>query len=435
MKTEPYSSFEPASASRWKETIQRDLKGEPFDSLVWHNDNGFDVQPFYTGEDRKTPSYPAFSHASWIMSARPLVNDALVMNKRLLHLLEKGATGIGAGYYQGQMGAVLSGIQLDIISSTFYAPAAGLHEISELLKKDYAGKSPDVKLIATGIRSENDIKTWLSAAAPLAQHGTSVVGIDASAWSNAGALEYYELALAFTALVSWLDLAPKELTHKNRITIRTTVNADLFTQIAKLRAYRRLWEVFREEFDLHADLYIVAETSLATMAVTDDRNNMIRSTIECFAAVCGGCNELVAHPHDALLSPGAESERLALNQQLILREECFLSHVADVGCGSYYIESLTDQLAEKALATFKTIQKKGGYAWLLQNGEAEKEISRQAQVLTERVRREEQLLVGVNRFRQGNSSVPDLSPVLFLLTALGVNNPAVMFETIHAEKP
>src|SRR5436190_13117526 len=113
MKTSLFSEFSETDASDWKQTILKDLKGEPFETLVWHNPNGFDVLPFYTREDQKSPYAPAFSHSSWTMSARPLVTDATILNQRLLHLLQKGASGIAVEKPKGEMETVLRDIQLD----------------------------------------------------------------------------------------------------------------------------------------------------------------------------------------------------------------------------------------------------------------------------------------------------------------------------------
>src|ERR1043165_611891 len=133
MKTSLFQELSETGATAWKQPIERDLKGEPYDALVWRNPNGFEIKPFYTGEDQKTPYAPAFTHSSWIMGARPLVNDATTLNKRLLHLLQKGADGIAVQNNGTSIENVLRGIQLDLISSTYCLPVSDLEDLRKYL--------------------------------------------------------------------------------------------------------------------------------------------------------------------------------------------------------------------------------------------------------------------------------------------------------------
>jgi methylmalonyl-CoA mutase len=217
----------------------------------------------------------------------------------------------------------------------------------------------------------------------------------------------------------------------NSPVIRLGVDSDLFVQIAKLRALRRLWEIVKGEFSRKGELYIIAETSLANKSISDQYNNLLRTTVEAFGAVAGGCNELVVHNFDALSGkPNKTGTRLALNQQHILKEESYLDKMADVGCGSYYIESLTDHIATRALEAFKEIMKNGGYFVCLGNGTVQREIDKHYSAREEKIRNGETVLVGVNKFRNEKDQ-PQYTGVEENLKDRSIRNPGLVWEQQH----
>jgi len=232
--------------------------------------------------------------------------------------------------------------------------------------------------------------------------------------------------------VEWMEAEEKTTVPTgNSPVIRTGVDSDLFVQIAKLRALRRLWEIIKPEFNRKGDLYIIAETSLANKSVSDQYNNLLRSTVEAFGAIAGGCNELVVHNFDALSGkPNKTATRLALNQQHILKEESYLDKMADVGCGSYYIESLTDLIATRALEAFKEIMKKGGYFVSLENGSVQKEIDKHYNAREVKINNGEAVLVGVNKFRNEKDQ-PQYTGVEETLKEKSIRNPGLVWEQQH----
>src|SRR5688500_12483881 len=114
-----FSDFKPASAEDWKNQLIRDLKGEAFESLVWHNENGFDIQPFYTSEDLKHKYEPAFTHAHWEITVNGKTEDPAEVNKQLLRDLNGGATAISIVLRDHNPEVVLKDIQMNYIQSSF----------------------------------------------------------------------------------------------------------------------------------------------------------------------------------------------------------------------------------------------------------------------------------------------------------------------------
>jgi methylmalonyl-CoA mutase len=395
-----FSGFDPATPAQWKERIIRDLKGEAFENLIWKNENGFDVFPFYTSEDVKAKTDPAFYHSNWEICASSLETSSSGINRDLLYQLNKGATAILVDSGRHNYENLLRDINLEMITSTFFCTVENFEALSKFLDKNYKGTDLKINFFSGTQLKKDEPVNWLSETNKVSGPNIRRTCINALDWFNQGALPYYELALTMAYLVEWMEAGIVVGAPQNSPVIRTGIDCDLFVQIAKLRALRRLWEVLKPEFNCQAGLYIIAETSLSNKSVADQYNNLLRSSVESFGAIAGGCNELVVHNFDALSGkPNKTATRLALNQQHILKEEAYLDKMGDVGCGSYYIESLTDQLALRALASFKEIMASGGYSHCVASGSIQKEIDKQYSDRKEKIKSGEQVVVGVNKFK------------------------------------
>jgi methylmalonyl-CoA mutase len=216
------------------------------------------------------------------------------------------------------------------------------------------------------------------------------------------------------------------------IAVKTGINSDYFMQIAKLRAIRRLWQSFKEELDLRNNIYLVVETSLTNKSLSDRYNNLLRTTMEAMGAVAGGCNELIISEFDRLNPSGdGLSERMAVNQQHILKNESYLDKMADVSCGSYYIESLTDAIAHKALEHFKRFERAGGYFECQRNGIIAAEIAEQAADRNNEFLQMKRLSIGVNKFRNEKEKITLSPDKINELKQLAINNPALQYELQH----
>ena len=247
---------------------------------------------------------------------------------------------------------------------------------------------------------------------------------------NQNCLAYYEIALIFSALVEQLEfLSKKDKISTSKIVIKTGVNSDYFIQIAKLRAIRRLWNNLKIVYNCNNDIHLIVETTLTNKSISDSYNNLIRSTIESMAAIAGGCNELIVSEFDSL-NPTDKilSERLAVNQQLILKDESYFDKIADVSCGSYYIESITDAIASKALETFKRFENEGGYFKCIEKSIFFNEINIQAKHQQDKINNQEEVSVGVNRFKNELENLEFSQNQIESLSNLYINNPGLNFE-------
>ena len=251
------------------------------------------------------------------------------------------------------------------------------------------------------------------------------VAVDARVYHDAGASAVQELAATLGALTERLarstdrDVSLSRLPDSLHVTV--PVATHYFVEIAKLRALRLLVPQVVEAFaDASgpavklgpADLHVFAEPSRRTETVYGPYVNMLRATTEAMAAVLGGCDALSLHPYDAALRPpDAFGLRIARNTQLILEQESHFDQVSDPAAGSYYIETLTDRLAQKAWTQFQEIEAEGGLLHTLQSGTLQEQIAATRRKRREAVDEREHILVGTTHYPSLNEQRrADLAP-------------------------
>ncbi|MFW6157664.1 MAG: methylmalonyl-CoA mutase family protein, partial [Balneolaceae bacterium] len=231
-------------------------------------------------------------------------------------------------------------------------------------------------------------------------------GVDLRLYHNAGGSIIQELAIALATGNEWIarltDLEVPAGVVASHLHFTFAVGSNYFPEIAKLRAFRLLWEQvtgqYLDEEDGKARAYIHAETSGWNKTLYDAHNNILRSTTEALSAVIGGCDSLTVRPFDEPLhTPGAFSRRIARNSQLILREEAYADKVVDPAAGSYYIETLTDKIAEKAWSEFQEIEKLGGMMKALEQRYIQKEIDKWRRQRDRDIAMRNRVFVGVNQ--------------------------------------
>ncbi len=210
-----------------------------------------------------------------------------------------------------------------------------------------------------------------------------IVTVDATRFHDAGGSDGQELGFGIAAGVASLrafESAGLDLANSFRqIELRFAATADQFATIAKFRAARRLWARVAEVAGVQAAAAttpIHAVTSVAMMTRYDPWVNLLRGTMACFGAGIGGADAITVLPYDAVLDPaGSElGRRLARNTQSILSKEANLSRVIDPSGGSWYVETLTEQLAATAWSTFQEIEALGGLIAAVDSGAVAEQI-------------------------------------------------------------
>ncbi|MBT8280907.1 MAG: methylmalonyl-CoA mutase subunit beta [Muriicola sp.] len=421
-KNKDFYSFPPASTKAWKQQIQYGLKGKDYNELlVWESPDQIAVKPFYNIDDlHQRPANGLSPADEWRVGQLISVEDAKKANAKALTCLEKGAESLFFKLLSPDtdLQTLLKGIdlkQFPVHLEFSFLPDAHL----ETLKQISQEKKAEIivhfdaigNLAGTGnwYRSmKGDLDAWLQLYRELENSVT--LSVDGSLYQNAGASRVQQLAYMLSQAHEYLHHLKAEAAD---VTIqapvfKVAVNSNYFFEIAKLRALRQLWAALAGEYDAPQHCHIIAQPSKRNKTVYEYNSNLLRSTMECMAAVNGGADTVCNLPYDALYQKENEfGDRIARNQLLILKNESYLGAVSNPADGAYYIESLTQQLAEKALSLFKQLEASGGFLHALKAHTIQPKIKEQAKKEQERFDQGADILVGANGYQNKQQSMKD----------------------------
>jgi methylmalonyl-CoA mutase N-terminal domain/subunit len=239
---------------------------------------------------------------------------------------------------------------------------------------------------------------------------------------EAGATAVQEVAFTFADAIAYvqqaIDTGLAVDAFAPRLSFFFAAHSDLFEEVAKFRAARRLWaRLMRERFganDASCKLRFHTQTGGVTLTAQQPLNNVVRVTVQALAATLGGTQSLHTNGYDeALALPTAEAATLALRTQQIVGYESGVAQTADPLAGSWYVEQLTDAVEARALALLEKVDALGGAAAAIRAGFFQEEIGRSAYEYQLRVEAGETVVVGVNKFGDGQDPpiipAPDFS--------------------------
>ena len=434
-----FSEFAPISTEEWMAKITTDLKGAPFErKLVWRTTEGFNVNPFYRAEDieglKTTNSLPGeFPYVrgtkidnDWYVRQNIDVKDFNAANAKALDLLNKGVTSLGFHFKGSEINAeniatLLNGIEptcVELNFKTCVKKAADLLAVlTDYLKSTNVDLSkcvgsvdfdPMKKPLSKGVENPDWVANSvavLNAAKELPAF--KVLSVNSYKLNNAGAYISQELGYA----LAWGNDIISKLTDEglsvdevaNRIKFNMGISANYFMEIAKFRTARWLWaqivSAYEPKCPCAPKMDVHATTSEWNMTVFDAHVNLLRSQTEAMSAAVAGVNSISVNPFDKMFKESDDfSERIARNQQLLLKEECHLDKVVDPSAGSYYLEVLTDSLADVAWKLFLETEDNGGFVAEAMAGNIQKAVnasntSRKKSIATRR-----EVLLGTNQF-------------------------------------
>ncbi len=403
-----FTEFKGITNEQWKEQIIKDLKGIDFNTLTWHTQNEFDVKPFYTAEDIADNTKPIFAHLDWDICERIEVTDEKQANHQALQALQKGASGLVFYIHKKINTALLiKDISLEHVYSEFIISNDALHVLSDL-KNEYGKINSFEEKIKCFVSidpihlfayygewhqsQEKDLETLKK---------LIHIPVNASLYQEAGSNQVNELAFALAHCNEYFNyLNEAKVLSDKLIHVTFSIGGDFFTEIAKLRALRKLMNLLQEQYQTHFPLHIHCKTSQLNKSEKDAYTNLLRSTTEAMSAVIGGTDSLSISPYDDSFSEANEfSSRMAINQHHILKDESYLNKVEDIATGSYYIESLSEQLAEKAWLKFKELETKGGFIASLNSGFIQETIESDFNFISKTYKENKAILIGVNKYQ------------------------------------
>ena len=396
-----FNEFRTVSPAAWKQKIQVDLKGADYnDSLIWKSNEGIDVKPFYTSEDRHNNNV-CLPKDGYKICQSIFVDDVIIANKIAVDSLERGATAIQF-IAKNTFDYIVLFDKIDTKKTHIYLnfeflDAAFISEIEKYCKGNYIYFQIDIigNLAKTGNWFSN-LNADISEKAKFIHTVANSICVDASLYQNAGATIIQELAYALAHTNEYLELFGESIALK--IHYIFSIGSNYFFEIAKLRAFRILVEVLLKERGIqHTTIHIFTKPSLRNKTIYDYNVNMLRTTSECMSAILGGVNTISNISYDSIYHKSNEfGERIARNQLLILKNEAYFSDAHKITNGSYYVESLEKQFAEKALQLFKQIEKNGGFLSQLKKGAIQRKINEHAEKEQDRFNENKTILIGTN---------------------------------------
>ncbi len=409
--------FPAVDHATWRGRVEAELGDASFDdALVHRTRDGLDLQPLYTAESlpagfdaRDLPGEAPFTRGcdadgGWRIAqeiAHAAVADAVVaMRSAQSH-------GVDLLWLRFPGSGRAEGIQI-----------VGAEEIEELVAAVRPGTAV---MLDAGADAATMVDRWTVAARDGELEHTPAMGaalVSVTRYHDAGATAVQELAFALASGVEILRRAAGEAidadTAASRIQFSFSIGRNFFGEIAKLRAARLLWsKVVRGAGGGEAAqaAHIHARTSGRETAVYDPWMNMLRGGSQGVAAVLGGADSIRVVPAGETLGmPDEVSARLAANVQHILAEEAHLGRVADAAGGSWYLESLTDGLARAAWALFQDLERRGGMARCLEDGEIARLLRASADELRRAAATRCELLIGVSAFANLAEPAPKIMP-------------------------
>jgi methylmalonyl-CoA mutase len=441
LKEKLFSEFPPIPTEEWMAKITADLKGAPFEKkLVWKTSEGFDVRPFYRAEDvegmKTTSSLPGeFPYVrgtkkdnDWKIRQNIDVVDFKAANEKALDLLQKGITSLGF-HFKGNdvcpenMAILLQGIYPESVELNFKTcnqkAEALIVMLGDYLKRTGANLdkcfgsvnyNPFKKPLVKGQTADN----WVEQAAAIlrasdAIPGYKVLSVDASLLSDAGAYISQELGYALAwgneIITKLSDAGFPADTVARKIRFNFGIGANYFMEIAKFRAARWLWAEIVAAYNPETTcrcackMDIHAQTSWWNQTIYDAHVNLLRTQTEAMSAALAGVDSITVSPFDETYqTPDDFSERIARNQQLLLKEECHFDKVVDPSAGSYYIEVLTNSLADVAWKLFLETEDKGGFYALTKSGEVQNAVNASSIARKKAVATRREILLGTNQY-------------------------------------
>ena len=455
-KEKLFSEFQAPTKQEWLDTIGEDLEGADFQKcLVWKTPEGFSVQPFYQRDDVEKLSTPYSmpgefpfvrgnkkNDNTWYIRQEIEAGDAKAANAKALDILNKGIDSLSFTIPGDCVSAefvetLLKDIYCDCVELNFNTCKRHSVELAEILVAYFEKKGYDkekvvgsidwdpMDKILQGKPVDHIMEVMNTYAVPLVNTlkdypNFRCITVNAVNLSNKGAYCMQELGYA----LAWGNEYMQQLTDAGvdatlaakKIKFNMGISENYFMEIAKFRAGRMLWAEIVKQYNPQCDcacqMIVNAITTEYNMTIFDAHVNLLRSQTETMSAALAGVHSIVVTPFDAAYEkPDDFSERIARNQQLLLKEECHFNTVVDPSAGSYYIETLTESLAKEAWKEFLAVEEKGGFLEAIKSGAVQEDIdATNAKRHTLAAQRRE-FILGTNQFPNFNEKSEGKRPL------------------------
>lgn len=439
-KEKLFSEFAPTTTEAWKEKAVADLKGADYEKkLVWKTNEGFAIQPFYRREDIASLAttnalpgeYPFVrgnkkDNNEWCVRQDIEVTDYAEANAKALQVLERGADSLGFKIKGKMLSAegietLLKGIHACCIELNFVTCVGKSVELANILINYFTAKGYDLSVLRGSINYDplnklvakgkeigeyaDTLKTLVETMQALPEY--KCVAVNALSMNNAGSYISQELGYALAWGHEYLSTmveagVPVDVAAK-AVKFNFGISSNYFMEIAKFRAARMLWATIVKQYEPKCDcackMAVHAETSTFNLTLFDAHVNLLRTQTEAMSAAIAGVDSITVCPFDKTYeTPDEFAERIARNQQLLLKEECHLDKTVDPAAGSYYIETLTASIAKQAWELFLAVENAGGFLAEAKAGNIQRAVNKSGDARREAVSKRREILLGTNQY-------------------------------------
>jgi len=474
-KEKLFSDFPPVSTQEWMDKIQVDLKGADYEKkLVWKTNEGFKVKPFYRQEDLeglKTTDglpgqYPYLrgikkDDNTWFIRQDIRVDDPAEANAKALDILNKGIDSLGFHVPAKALDAdfirtLLKDICCECIELNFTTCQRHTLQLAELLVAYFKEKGYDPEKIQGSVNFDpiskmlqkgKDLSGIVAKGAELVKvlapfPKFRCIAVNSLKLNNAGAYIYQELGYALVWGNYYLNALveagiPVDLAAR-KIKFNFGISSNYFMEIAKFRAARMLWadivKAYGPTEECACKMVAHAETSTFNLTLFDAHVNLLRTQTEAMSAAIAGVNSITVTPFDKVYeTPNEFSERIARNQQLLLKEEAHLNRIVDAAGGSYYIENLTVAIAQQAWNLFLETEDAGGMLAAIQQGTVQDTVNASNKARHEAVSKRKEILLGTNQYPNFSERAEGKMPVSCCCGCGGHENEAA-FASLNTDR-
>jgi methylmalonyl-CoA mutase len=468
------AEFDAVTRDQWRELVagvlrkagREDLPDPVEDALRVPVATGVSVAPLYTADDAGdlpttvgVPGLPPFvrgaapggavvhsgTPAAWDIRQRHAHPDVATTKEAIAADLENGVTSLWLVLGEGaipveSLGDVLADVLLDLapVALSGGRGAGEAQLIAEAFLSLVEGRTDlapggSLGLDPLGLHAASGQQQDLSGLGDVARRaaahrGLRTVVVDGTVFADAGSSAVEELGCSLAAGVAYLRALTEGGLSVDEafaaLEFRYSASADQFTTIAALRAARRLWDRVGEVSGAAPESRGQRQHAVTSSVMTTKHDpwvNMLRTTVACFAAGVGGADAVTVQPFDAALGlPDAFSRRIARNTQNLLIEEGHLARVLDPAGGSWYVESLTDSLAQAAWEWFTEIERAGGLVAALDSGLVRNRIAAAWDQRAQRLATRADAITGVTEFPNLAEKLPDRQPAADLMPTGGL---------------
>jgi methylmalonyl-CoA mutase len=410
--------FSKIDSKLWNKKIKDDLKKLGHSNITSYNSKeNIKIKPFYTSDDlNNLKNADSYYPDSWTICQNISADNSSVANIKALELINKGAESINFKIQNNSIRFkdLLKNIDIEKIELFFkieFHSNSFLKSLNDIIKSSSTSFNISFDPIGSFAKtggwksSMNEDLDKLNNNIKILEKFNNVIIVNSGLYQNSGANIFEEIA--FT-----LGHANEYLNHfngkcANKIAFNISMGSNYFFEIAKLKALRFLWSKITKEYNNEINFpHIIAKPSKRNKTILDYNNNILRTTTECMSAILGGANTISNITYDSIFKNKNEySEKIALNQLLIIKHETHIDKVKNAADGSYYINNIANTIAEESLKIFKDIENRGGFISALEKNIIQKRIGKSHKIERELFNNNKEKLLGINIFTDLNQKI------------------------------